>query len=139
MNLIGDTPETIATAFALLINAGSTGVWAQSNGAVLTITARAMGTAGEAIPLSASPDAGAFTAIASNTALANGVDAKWLTDLAAVPRINRAARDWSTAYFQALKGYGIRQPVRSAWNLAMATTRWLRESRSAIPMAKRYG
>ncbi len=106
VNLIGDTPETIATAFALVINAGSTGVWAQANGAVLTITARAMGTAG-AIPLSASPEAGAFTAIAGNTALANGVDGKWLTDLAAVPRINRAARDWSTAYFQALKGYGL--------------------------------
>lgn len=106
VNLIGDTPETIATAFALVINAGSTGVWAQSNGAVLTITARAMGAAG-AIPLSASPEAGDFTAIAGNTALANGVDGKWLTDLAAVPRINRAARDWSTAYFQALKGYGL--------------------------------
>jgi hypothetical protein len=31
----------------------------------------------------------------------------WRTDLNATPRINRAARDWSRSYYQALKGYGI--------------------------------
>jgi hypothetical protein len=132
VNLIGDTPETIATAFALLINAGSTGVWAQATGAVLTITARAMGPAGESITLSASPDTGAFTAIAGNTALANGVGAKWLTDLAAVPRINRAARDWSTAYFQALKGYGIQ--AASAFSTELGNG----DDTTATGIAQRY-
>ncbi len=107
VNLIGDTPASIATAFALIINAGSTGVWAQASGAVLTITSRSMGTAGESLTLSASPTSGGFTATASSAALANGVDGAWLTDLAAVPRINRAARDWSSSFFTALKGYGI--------------------------------
>src|SRR5208282_2246279 len=31
----------------------------------------------------------------------------WRTDLTSVPRINRAARDWSSSYFTALHGYGI--------------------------------
>ena len=132
VNLIGDTPSTIATAFALLINAGSTGVWAQANGPVLTITARAMGTGGETIRLSASPDTGAFTAVASNAALASGADGKWLTDLAAVPRINRAARDWSSAYFQALKGYGIQ--VASAFSTELGNG----DDTVATGIAQRY-
>ncbi len=107
VNLFGDTPETIATAFALLINAGSTGVWTQASGAVLTITARALGPAGEALTLDASPKTGDFIATPSSTALANGRDGTWLTDLTAIPRINRAARDWSSSYFQALQGYGL--------------------------------
>jgi len=107
LNLIGDTPQSIATCFALLINAGSTGVWAQANGSVLTITARAMGTQGESISVTVSTNSTQFTAQAGSAALAGGQDGIWLTDLTAMPRINRAARDWSTSFFQALKGYGI--------------------------------
>ena len=34
--------------------------------------------------------------------------AKWITDLtASLPRWNRACRDWSVSFFQALKGYGL--------------------------------
>ena len=36
---------------------------------------------------------GAFTATVSSAALAGGVDGKWLTDLTACPRLNRAVRD----------------------------------------------
>ncbi len=107
VNLIGDTAETVATCFALLINAGSTGVWAQANGAVLTITARAMGKAGESMTLDASTTSDGFAVQRSSAALTGGQDGKWLTDLTAVPRINRAARDWTTGFFTALKGYGI--------------------------------
>jgi len=39
--------------------------------------------------------------------LAGGVDGTWLTDLEGVPRLNRAARDWTLSYFTALKGYGL--------------------------------
>src|SRR5207237_309485 len=46
VNLIGDTAETVAKCFELLINAGATGVWASASGGVLTITARTMGAAG---------------------------------------------------------------------------------------------
>jgi len=44
----------------------------------------------------------------SPTALAGGADGVWHTDLLATPRLNRAARDWSLSFFQALKSYGIR-------------------------------
>ena len=35
------------------------------------------------------------------------MDGNWYTDLEAMPRLNRAARDWSQSYFQALNGYGF--------------------------------
>jgi hypothetical protein len=107
LNLIGDTAESIAKCFELLINAGSTGVWARANGAVLTITSRLMGLAGNALGISASTNSTAFTAAASGATLAGGVDGVWRTDTAASVKLNRAARDWNLAFFQALKGYGI--------------------------------
>ncbi len=41
------------------------------------------------------------------TTFSGGVDGNWYTDLEAMPRLNRAVRDWSQSYFQALKGYGF--------------------------------
>jgi hypothetical protein len=107
VNLIGDTPASLATAFALQVNEGSTGVWAQAQDAVLTFTARAMGSAGNGLAITA--DTGGSTTLNAEVsgALAGGVDAAWLTDMAAVPRINRAARDWSQSFYAALDSYGI--------------------------------
>src|SRR5438105_1760734 len=65
LNLIGDTAVTIAKCFELLINAGSTGVWASVSGAVLTITARTMGAAGNGMALGVSTDSTGFTATSS--------------------------------------------------------------------------
>ena len=107
LNLIGDTAESIATSFELSINAGSTGVWARAEGAVLTITSRLMGSAGNAVGISASTNITAFTAVTSGATLAGGVDGFWRTDTAASVKLNRAARDWNRAFFQALQGYGI--------------------------------
>ena len=107
LNLIGDTAESVAKCFELLINAGSTGVWARGDGAVLTITSRLMGLAGNALGISASTNSTAFTAAASGATLAGGADGIWRTDTAASVKLNRAARDWNLAFFQALKGYGI--------------------------------
>ena len=107
LNLIGDTAESIATCFALLINAGSTGIWAKANGAVLTITARTMGASGNGISISAATDSSEFTASPGSTVLAGGIDGKWLTDLGASQPINRACRDWSVSFFRALSAYGI--------------------------------
>ncbi len=107
LNLIGDTAESIAKCFELLINAGSTGVWARADGAVLTITSRMMGLAGNAVEISARTNSTAFTAQASGDSLTGGVDGVWRTDTAATVKLNRAARDWSQAFFVALKGYGI--------------------------------
>ena len=106
VNLIGDTASTIASCFALLINAGSTGVGASAAGPVVTITSRTMGAAGNGITVSASTSSTSFTATPSG-ATSGGADGKWRTDLAATPRINRAARNWSGAYFAALASYGI--------------------------------
>ncbi len=36
-----------------------------------------------------------------------GVAGNWYTDLEATPRLNRAVRDWSLSFFQALDGYGL--------------------------------
>ncbi len=82
--------------------------WASASGNVLTITARMLGLAGDANTLTASSsDTSVWNATASSAALAGGTDGTWLTDLTASPRLNRAARDWTTSFFAALKGYGI--------------------------------
>ncbi len=106
-NLIGDTAETIAKSFEMSITAGSSSVWARAQGAILTITAHALGLDGESIPISADTHNEQFTATVSAATLEGGADGTWRTDLTAAPRINRAARDWSRSYFRALHQYGI--------------------------------
>ncbi len=106
-NLIGDTAESIATCFELLINAGSTEVWAQANGAELTVTSRLMGSAGNSIALSVNTNSTQFTASPATSSLSAGQDGTWRTDLTTVPRMNRAARDWTLSYFTAVSSYGI--------------------------------
>ena len=105
---IGDTDETVAKAFELRLNSGYNSVHAEAVGTTLTIWARAMGAVGNHLKVSAATShPPAFSATVSATHLADGVDGEWVTDLTCVPRINRAARDWSRAYYVALKNYGI--------------------------------
>jgi hypothetical protein len=106
-NLIGDTAESIAKCFELLITAGSSALWAEADGATLRITARAMGEEGNGIELAAETHSGQFTAAVSGATLAGGVNGTWLTDLEAMPRLNRSARDWSRSFYRALEQYGI--------------------------------
>src|SRR5277367_6887854 len=47
------------------------------------------------------------TTISGVTVFSGGVDGNWYTDLEATPRLNRAVRDWSQSYFEALSGYGF--------------------------------
>lgn len=114
---IGDTGETIAKAFELELNKGYTGIRATSSGAVLTIYSRAMGEASDAIGVAVSPSTGPFHGEASGTTLQGGADGKWHTDLTASPRLNRAVRDWSKAFYLALKTYGI--DVAAAFSLEL--------------------
>jgi hypothetical protein len=107
LTLTTDSNASIAQSFAYLINDGSTGVRAAASSNVLTITARALGTAGDAITLSASPAGGTFVATASGATLSGGFDGTWITDVSASPRINRAARDWHRSYFAALDALGV--------------------------------
>ena len=124
LHLQGDSSVTVAKAFELLINEGSTGVWSQAVGSQLTITSRNMGTAGNATTLATNvqqANGSTFSAQASSGSLQGGVNGSgtgvsyqdtftnvgWRTDISAKPILNRAVRDWSTSYFAALKSFGI--------------------------------
>ena len=131
LHLMGDTAATVAQCFALLINAGSTGVWAKAVAGVLTITSRTMGTAGNGLTISVDTGSESFTAISSG-AMAGGSDGKWRTDLTASPRINRAIRDWSAGYFAAMREYGIE--VTAAFSMELQRG----EEGAAAGIAQRY-
>ena len=103
----GDTAETVARAFEIQIQSGYTGIRAEAEGNVLRIISRSMGADGNLTTVSGSPAEGDFRVVTPGATLAGGVDGVWCTDTAAPVRINRAARDWSQAFFRALKGYGL--------------------------------
>ncbi len=132
LTLSTDTNASIAKAFELLINNGSTGVWASAAGDVLTINARKLGTEGNSVTLTASPTTGSFQAVASGATLTGGVDGNWYTDTGALPRINRAARDWHRAYFTALDSRGI--DVTAAFSMELSHG----DPSSSAGIAQRY-
>lgn len=119
LHLTGDTTTTVAQAFALMLNSGYTSVWATALGNTLSIQARAMGTDGNSVTIGVTTNSATMTVTASGTELTGGIDGVtggvndsgdycgWRTDLSAVPRVNRACRDWTTSFFRALNGYGI--------------------------------
>ncbi|MEZ5398304.1 MAG: hypothetical protein R2729_01465 [Bryobacteraceae bacterium] len=118
LNRIGDTGTTIAKAFELRINSGYTAVRAEASGSTLTIYARAMGADGNFVTVAASPASGSFYSITSSATLSGGPEQiDWVTDLTASPRINRACRDWSRAFYVALKNSGI--DVAAAFSLEL--------------------
>ena len=132
VNLISDTAASMAQCFALLIAAGSSAVWARADGATLTIIARAPGTSGNGLALTADTGSSTqFTAMASGN-LAGGVDGAWLTDLTAAPRINRACRDWTASFLGALNGYGIVPTVSFSMELGNG------DDSAAVGIAQRY-
>jgi hypothetical protein len=125
-----DTSVTVAQAFANLINQGYTSVWASVSGNQLTVTQRALTpwpgqpAAAPQLYLSASADSNFSVTPSAQTAFSGGVPGEtydtavdstlrqitsyWRTDISASsPTLNRAARDWSAAYFQALASYGM--------------------------------
>jgi hypothetical protein len=105
---MGDTAATLAQAFANELNRGYMSFRGTASGNVLTIYARAMGTAGNTITLDANSSAPSMWQLAKSRAqFSGGADGNWVTDLSATPRLNRAARDWTTAFFTALKSYGL--------------------------------
>jgi len=83
VSLVGDTPQSIAKAFELIINNGFTGIRAQASGAVLTIYSKSMGLDGNTITLSASPTTGGFQAHASGACLREAPMETGRTDLTA--------------------------------------------------------
>ncbi len=105
LHYIGDTTETVVKAFEMEINRGTMSVRAVAQGAGLTIYSRSLGSASNAITVSATSTSTAPQPTIQN--LTGGSDGTWLTDLQATPRLNRAARDWARSFFTALKGYGL--------------------------------
>ena len=126
----GDTPATIAKAFELVLNRGFTAVRAQSSGPVLTILARTIGVDGNNLQVTSNPSSGTFFGQIPAANFAGGATGTWTTDLTATPRINRAARDWMSAFFIALKGYGI--------DVAAAFSTELGNGDPASSVAQRY-
>lgn len=107
LNLEEDTVQTLVLAFELELNRGYTAIRAEANGNQLTIYSRSMGTDGNAITIATSASTNNLTIQVSGPTLIGGVDGAWCTDLQAMPRLNRAARDWSQSFFEALNGYGL--------------------------------
>ena len=105
---MGDTADTLATAYANELNRGYMSFRAVAAGNVVTIYSRSLGVSGDAITLTgSSSDTSVWQVAVSGANLTGGADGIWLTDLAASPRLNRAVRDWTASYFAALHGYGI--------------------------------
>jgi hypothetical protein len=108
LNLVADTASTVAKAFELELNRGYTGLRATAHGNVLTIYSRTMGLDGNHWTVTGTPDAGNFhVTIAGTSSFEGGSDGDWRTDLEAMPRINRACRDWCRSFLKAMRGYGI--------------------------------
>ena len=123
-NLPDDSPETVALGLANVINQGYTAIWASVVDNILTITNRQMTPRNldltNTLAISVTP--GSFAATLSSEILTGGsagipyddpetdaylypITQYWRTDTSA--GINRAARDWSQAFFTALKAYGM--------------------------------
>ncbi len=127
LRLPDDTVAEVVIALAAQINLGTNLVWAAANGNALTLTARAMGVAGNGITAALDVASQGFAVDNSSSTLTGGIDgtpynldtsnslnstltaaaAFWRTDLTASPRLNRAARDWHQAFFASLRDYGI--------------------------------
>jgi hypothetical protein len=93
----GDTPATIASAFAADINGLSLGATATASAAALTITA---GSPAPGYTLTISVGATSAHATVSLTLPPQaGTYGTWLVDDTASPPLNRAARDWHSDFF----------------------------------------
>ncbi len=123
LNVIGETAATLAKSFELHINSGSTGIRAQANGNILTIYALAIGVNGNNMNVAITQSTENLNVQLSSPVLTGGLKGKdedWRTDLSVVPRLNRAARDWTQAFLAALKAYGLDAAVSFSTELQHA-------------------
>lgn len=134
LHVIGDTAATIAKAFELQINAGFTAIRAQTSGATLTVFSRSMGVDGNNLIVAVTTGGSGFSSDVPTRQLSGGVDGFWRTDLTASPRINRAARDWTRAYFAALHSYGIDGATAFSTELHLDGL----DPYSGVPVVQRY-
>lgn len=108
LHRVGDDVESVTKAFEFHLNSGYNSVRAEAVGTTLYVWARNMGIEGNDVTIAASTaQPSGFSVTVSSSQLTGGFNGEWRTDLTCVPRINRAARDWSRAYYVALQNYGL--------------------------------
>jgi hypothetical protein len=98
--LIGDTAATVALAFALVVNQGSTTFWAEADAGTLTLHGLA-GSAGYHLAVSVSPGGPADTTNGSAVAV------EWGVDESAPAPVNAAVAAWHADFFAVLVAAGI--------------------------------
>ena len=81
-------------------------MWAEANGAALTITCRSTGTNWQ-YALSVDSSTAHGTATVAGSLNTGAADPTWVIDPTASQPLNRAIRDWHADYFAALKAAGI--------------------------------
>lgn len=94
----GDTPSTIATHFATLINGSFVAVWAAAQGSTLTITSRSP-TASYALSFQTSKVSSAGQITVSGS-FAGANEGTWEVDPAQTPALNRGAREWHSDFYR---------------------------------------
>ena len=98
--LPADSPETIATHFAAMINGGFVGVWAAASGTQLTITGRSAGP-DYTVDLEVVSTAGGNVDIAVPSEAAQY--GTWVVDDTVNPPLNRAARELACRFLRPMR------------------------------------
>lgn len=96
----GDTANTIAAHFAMLINATFTGVWASAASGVLTITGRSPASAySVSITVKTLTSAHGTATVSTITATGSYDPSNFVTNDTTSQPLNRAARDWHADFY----------------------------------------
>jgi hypothetical protein len=136
-NLIGDTAESIAKCFELLVNQGSTAFWAQTSGAQLTLTERS---AGPYYDIAVAADTNGTQFTVSIGAQSYSQPWNFVLDSSITPVLNRAARDWHADFFAVLQAAGLAVTVSFSQELVRPPDAWVQRfaDGSAVSTATGY-
>lgn len=132
-NLFGDTADSVATAFSLMINNGSNSFWSSVSGNVIALTAIQNGVAGNSLTLSATPPTGSFTVIPSSSTLTGGVDGYYGPDPTASPVLNQGIIDWLTDFFTLLEAASMSCIVSFSQELVNPPSLWKQRFHDGTP------
>ena len=104
----GESNETIARHFAFLINAAYVGVWAEWSGAILTLHSRsAHADYNYDVLPTVQNQTGSTGAVTPQAARLQGDLGLWVIDPSQDPPLNRGARDWHGAFYEACASRGL--------------------------------
>ena len=104
IHTVGDTPATLAIAFALRINELSAGFWAEAVNGVLTIRGFSPHRDYRAVVAASSTDSALLLTVENtNAEIPAGESPVWRIDPSITPPVNRAASDWHADFFAEAK------------------------------------